>query len=759
MQLVVSSHPVNKHTELVTGASWSGSNELLTVGDDKVVWMWNAEGEPQSMVIELDCYCTSIAWHPASAGRQGSDVFVVSCTDGTFKLISKQGRIEKSVPAHQGAVTSVRWSQDGTSLATCGEDGVVKSWGRAGMFRANLGNAEGTIYGLCWSPESDQILFCSGKHLIIQPLQPSTKRTMWKAHDAPVLCVDWNSVNGLIVSGGEDCKYRIWDSYGRQPYASAAVEYSIASLSWAPNGRYFAVGSFNMLRLCDKTGWSYSREQPTCGSIFGLGWTADSTQVGAACGSGAVLFGQLVHRELSCGLLDVRQEEPAMLTVLNAMDDSRDDLTFKDRVTEMSLSTSHLVVITATQCCIYSTSNWNTPHIIEQRGTVSLILQSASHFLMVDTVNGLQVYNYDGRVMSQPRFQGMRADLLSTNNVAYASDTIAMTDHVDLKTVRVFDPLTGKQTSQLQHSIDIEYIALSQGKAPRRLVLIDRNRDLYHTPLQGSQELNKLQIMVDTVRWNSDNGSLAAVADGHLIIWYYPETVLIDRDLLPHTQMKQATPDVGKTSEITDFSGGRVTIRRSDGALVTLAGSPYPAMLETFCSGSNGPDWEPALRLCRYVKSHQLWALLAAMAVGGKELHTAEVAYAAIEEVDKLLFMGHIKELPTNEAREAELLLFRRRLHEAVSVLEQGGWVYRAIKMCLKNFAWEKAFDLARKHAVFLDVVLYHRTKYLRTIGREETIPKLQHLAQEITVNEEAMRAKIEAEKNRERERGGLAAR
>lgn len=107
---------------------------------------------------------------------------------------------------------------------------------------------EGTVYALCWSPESDQMLLTSGKHLIIRPLQPSSKQTLWKAHDAPVLACDWNAVNGLIVSGGEDCKYRIWDSYGRQLYSSAAVEYSINSVAWAPNGRYFAVGSFNMLR-------------------------------------------------------------------------------------------------------------------------------------------------------------------------------------------------------------------------------------------------------------------------------------------------------------------------------------------------------------------------------------------------------------------------------------------------------------------------------------------------------------------------------
>mmetsp|Transcript_14239 Transcript_14239/g.37656 ORF Transcript_14239/g.37656 Transcript_14239/m.37656 type:complete len:141 (-) Transcript_14239:1630-2052(-) len=100
---------------------------------------------------------------------------------------------------------------------------------------------------------------------------------------------------------------------------------------------------------------------------------------------------------------------------------------FKERVTEMSISSGHLVVVTATQVCIYTTSNWNTPHIIELRGTVSLILQvkgretkcqrplfpgyvrcydvlfgqAERHFAMVDTINGFQILNFDGRLLSQ----------------------------------------------------------------------------------------------------------------------------------------------------------------------------------------------------------------------------------------------------------------------------------------------------------------------------------------------------------------------
>jgi len=93
-------------------------------------------------------------------------------------------------------------------------------------------------------------------------------------------------------------------------------------------------------------------------------------------------------------------------------------------------------------------------------------------------------------------------------------------------------------------------------------------------------------------------------------------------------------------------------------------------------------------------------------------------------------------------------------------VLVQGGWVYRAIKLFIRVFQWEKAFELARTQQQHIDTVLYYRQKHLAQLGnREETIPKLAQAAQQIgQLNEAAIRAKIDAEKARERERGGARA-
>ena len=58
--------------------------------------------------------------------------------------------------------------------------------------------------------------------------------------------------------------------------------------------------------------------------------------------------------------------------------------------------------------------------------------------------------------------------------------------------------------------------------------------------------------------------------------------------------------------------------------------TPYPTILQSYVGKGS---WEDATRLCRFVKDAALWASLAAMSTASKELNTAEIAYAAINEV------------------------------------------------------------------------------------------------------------------------------
>ena len=107
--------------------------------------------------------------------------------------------------------------------------------------------------------------------------------------------------------------------------------------------------------------------------------------------------------------------------------------------------------------------------------------------------------------------------------------------------------------------------------------------------------------------------------------------------------------------------------------MVTAGVSPYPAILHGYAASGH---WEDATKLCRslltssslspiitttitikktvspnpfkytikgsvlcrFVKDPVLWACLAGLAVHSKHLDTAEVAYAAIQEADKVVF-------------------------------------------------------------------------------------------------------------------------
>ena len=183
--------------------------------------------------------------------------------------------------------------------------------------------------------------------------------------------------------------------------------------------------------------------------------------------------------------------------------------------------------------------------------------------------------------------------------------------------------------------------------------------------------------MVDTIMFNPNTDMLAAITDGQLAVWYYPSVVYVDVALLEATRFKKDAADAGKQSQFVAFSNSQIIVRRmNDGAHICMHVSPYPAMLYQQCSQGM---WPAATRLCRFVKDNGLWACLAAMAVNNRQLDTAEIAYAAIQEVDRLQYIKHIREIPSEEGRNAAIALFRRQPEEAVAILLQAGLLYRAI--------------------------------------------------------------------------------
>jgi intraflagellar transport protein 80 len=290
MKLKLKKNEKQVHQDIVAAVCWAPNNQLFSLSDDKTIGIWDINGEYINKFLDLDTYCTAMEWAPSL--KSSNDGLCIGTSNGALRILNRTGKVEKVIEeAHQTATICIKWGSDGQTIASSGEDGQVKVWSRSGVLRTSLVQLNSPVYSLAFSYDENFVLHTSDKHLCIRPvLKGGLKTLTWKAHDEIVLCVDWNYANKLIISGGEDRKYKvkfilslqIWDQYGRNVYVSSPYNYVITAIAWAPSGEYFAVGSYEMIKLCNRTGWTYSFNKIDSGSIMKLAWSADGTTISGA---------------------------------------------------------------------------------------------------------------------------------------------------------------------------------------------------------------------------------------------------------------------------------------------------------------------------------------------------------------------------------------------------------------------------------------------------------------------------------------------
>lgn len=313
------------------------------------------------------------------------------------------------------------------------------------MLRTTLAASSVSTYSLSWSPQSDQIIYTFDNRLVIKPISPNSKPIEWKAHESIVLKVAWNHNNNMIVSGSEDCRYKVWDSLGRLLFSSAQHDYPITSLAWSPDGSLFAIGSFNTLKLCDQAGWSYSLDKPQIQSIFALAWSSDSTQIAGACANGNIIFAHVINKRVEWKSFEVTVVGRKNIAIKNVAISSTDELDFRDNVIKVSLQFGHLIAITTSQCYIYKTTNWMTPHSFDlKESNVALLVPCDKHFLLVDGSN-VTLYSYEGRLLLNVKWIGMRIEALNKYTISLSADVIAVRDANDAKQILFIDTQSGKR--------------------------------------------------------------------------------------------------------------------------------------------------------------------------------------------------------------------------------------------------------------------------------------------------------------------------
>ncbi|XP_050524427.1 intraflagellar transport protein 80 homolog isoform X3 [Daktulosphaira vitifoliae] len=626
--------------------SWIGNYEILVGRDDCMLYKWNQTTREQiklcslpenSSPIDLDVIFTN----QRQANKvTGSEQILLTSSNGSLHLMNKPTKIDKSIEAHEGNILVGKWSADGSTLFTAGEDGSIKIWSRIGMLRTKLVVNGEPIISADWNCDSSKIVYTQHDSICIKSLKPNVKSIRVRGHDGIILTVSWCKANDIIVSGGEDCCYKIWDSYGNSVYVSEILKYPVTSTSWKADGKLLLIGSFNTILLCNRYGVIQSINYTDCGSIRMFSWSPDNTQIAAACADGKLLISTIINRYFS------------------------------------------------------------------------IFMNSA-----------VNVYSYDGKLVSSPKWPNMQCDRIQENYVSMSSKLLAIRDQLNDKMVNMCEVVPSNLLPVFKHESPINSLQLMNTKDKNYLAIIDSNLNICVIQVEknDSYKMFKLGSMFNGMSWNEQLGSLAALQYTNLIVWYDPLLLLNDPILTRKSIEKIDLSIYGSNLEIESFEDNLLNLTNEEGIRVTVQISPYLESLKSFISKSK---WMECRTLCRSINNEALWAVLAGYSVLDKQLDTAEECFISIGYMERASFIQHLRKSSDRTINESSLALLCGNLNEAETILLRSGSTLKAIMFNIKIHQWVRALELALKHKRFLNVVINERRKYLELFKKPENNEK-----------------------------------
>ncbi|VVC31811.1 WD40/YVTN repeat-like-containing domain,WD40 repeat,WD40-repeat-containing domain [Cinara cedri] len=739
--------------QTVVCIGWTGNDEIIIGRSDSSISKWSQATKENIKLCDLSDQSYPIDLHMLSNTQRlinkttGIEQILITSSNGKLHLMSKTSKIDKSIDAHEGNVTVGRWSPDGSTLLTAGEDGCIKIWSRIGMLRTKLVINGEPILSADWNSDSSKIVYTQHDMLCIKSLKANIKPIRILGHSDIILKVSWCKANEFIVSGGEDCYYKIWDAYGNSIFVSDKLAYPVTSLNWKSDGNLLVVSYYNTILLCNQYGIILSTDYVDCGSVNTLCWSPDGTQVAAACANGKLMVSTLIERSVSEQNFNCLITSRKRMIVKDILNETKENLDFPERIIHVAMKYNHLIVTTCTQCFVYQMPNLNTPQIINLKDTNVFMINLTKKYFAVFSLNSVNIYTFDCKLVSSPKWPNMQCDVLQTNHVSISDHVLAVRDQLNDKMVHVFEimPLSTLQT--IKHGFSVTDIQLMSTKSQdkRFLALIDSSMNIFIVHIGHNNEKSKtykLGSMFHSMCWNNQTESLAALQYTNLIVWYDPLLLLNDQILVRKALEKSDLSFYGNKLSIESYWDNVVSMINTDSVKISVQVSPYLEAMKNYI-GAN--KWMDCQNVCRNVNNEAMWALLAGSAVLAKQLDTAEECFLAIGQNERATFIQHIKTLSDKTVQESSLALLTGNTSEAESILLRNGYTFKAVMFNVQIYNWKRALELALKHKKYLQIVIYERRNYLEFYKKQETSDRFLKYS-DMEINNEDVLKEIEKE-------------
>ena len=241
----------------VPDLSQGDSYKIISTGVDKTVRIWqvfNRYSSPSSGIDSIAISSMSPSTF-ATGDWDGEINFWRNLGDGTQKLVN-------TLSAHDNAISQIKYSPDGKTIASASWDRTVKLWNITNnKLIGRLTGHQSGINGIAFSPDG-QTLVSGSEDKTIKIWQITNRPELIKTltgHTDSVKAIAVSPDGKLIASGGYDNKIKIWDINGELIQTIDAHKLAVTSLAFTPDSNALASASWdNSIKL-----WSIEKAGKT----------------------------------------------------------------------------------------------------------------------------------------------------------------------------------------------------------------------------------------------------------------------------------------------------------------------------------------------------------------------------------------------------------------------------------------------------------------------------------------------------------------
>jgi WD40 repeat protein len=190
-------------------------------------------------------------------------LIATASSDRTIKIWQSTGKLLQTLIGHNNWVTSIAFSPDGTLLVSGSRDNTAKIWIRdpqTGAFGETptqvLRGHEGPVLDVCFSPDGQLIATASEDVTVrLWKINGASIRALRGGHERWVQCVAFHPNGKAILSGSADRTMILWNTQGVPVKTYKGHESFVESVSFSPNGQTFLSASRDRtIRLWDISG-------------------------------------------------------------------------------------------------------------------------------------------------------------------------------------------------------------------------------------------------------------------------------------------------------------------------------------------------------------------------------------------------------------------------------------------------------------------------------------------------------------------------